>query len=101
MLWGILALLAILYTILFGPLATLVYWDSKRSGIHGPAKWAGFVFLTGFLGLVLYISDKDDEFHDPDDADPFSLPGTPPAGAADSDDSTEAVGRDADTNHSS
>lgn len=99
MLWRILAILAVLYTILFGPLAALVYWDSKRSGLHSPAKWAGFVFLTGLLGLVLYLSDKDDKSHDPEDADPFSLPGTPPAGAADSDDSTGAVGRD--TDHSS
>ncbi|WP_230198707.1 hypothetical protein [Halopiger djelfimassiliensis] len=46
--------------------------------MDGPAKWAGFVFITGGVGLLLYLSEKDSEVADVDEADPFSLPGSTP-----------------------
>lgn len=42
--------------------------------MESPIKWAIFVFLTGFIGLILYISEKDTHMEAMDEADPYSLP---------------------------
>ncbi|AEH36773.1 hypothetical protein [Halopiger xanaduensis] len=75
-----LLLIGLIYVGIFGSLSALVYWDANRRGLDSPAKWAGFVFITGGTGFLLYVADTDGEGRYEDDAaDPYSLPGSTPA----------------------
>ncbi|WP_121741567.1 hypothetical protein [Natronorubrum halophilum] len=79
MLWRPLLLIGLIYVAIFGSISALVYWDANRRGLDSPAKWAGFVFLSGGMGLLLFIADTDSEGrYEDDEADPFSLPGSTP-----------------------
>lgn len=88
-------ILAALGPVVIGALSVLVYWDARRVGVVWPPIWALLMFLTGMVGVglflfvpsiplpgllvilllgpILYAFERDDTRHGDEPADPHTL----------------------------
>ncbi|ELY84846.1 hypothetical protein [Natrialba taiwanensis] len=97
MILTVLAGFALLYLGFGAVISVLIYRDAKQAELDGPRKWAAFVLLTGGIGFLLYLSEKDTAVHDPADADPFSLPGSSTDTTSTDTETGTGTGTDADS----
>ncbi|WP_049953206.1 hypothetical protein [Halostagnicola larsenii] len=86
---------AVLGPVVIGAVSVLVYWDARRVGVVWPPVWALLMFVTGMLGLglflfvpsiplpgllvilligpIFYAFERDDTRHSGEPADPHTL----------------------------